>query len=382
MTIFLVIVALLGNLLLFTGAIFGDLKDNSIAWILVIAAICIDIWLIVTVISNHQPREKTGTSRNSHNSTTSTNSSLEKKRQEVIQGLNPQIQEKNTTIKAIYEFEQKFTRIDNLLNLISELTDSQNDNPKYYFEEYKELQFNNILPSIVKTLPEPEKNRFPTDYFAITDYKKTIRTEQRKLLEKKRQIENATSKHEIDKIIGKGYKRPLRIVIVSLCIFFVVSLIVNLSLYNSNDYTIWKAKEDCKNNFEIANIIKDNCDVSIDNVKIYYENEKDVYISSYSKNVEYKYIFTADCNDYSKYYTTNNNSKQAQELHSKMLEIYNALKPVTYTYNHPNGWEVTFRFYGKFTIRDSNGHTYEYKNTLNNDKWATIKVDNTEITNN
>ena len=374
------IVALLGNLLLFTGAIFGDLKDNSIAWILVIAAICIDIWLIATVISNHQPREKTDTSRDSHNSTTS--SSLRKKRQEVIQGLNPQIQEKDATIKALYEFEQKFTRIDNLLNLFSELTDYQNDNLKNYFEEYKELQFNNILPSIVKTLPEAEKNRFPTDYFAITDYKKTIRTEQRKLLEKKRQIENATSKHEIDKIVGKGYKRPLRIVIVSLCIFFVVSLIVNLSLYNSNDYTIWKAKEDCKNNFEIANIIKDDCDVSIDNVKIYYENEKDVYISSYLKNVKYKYNFTADCNDFSKYYTTNNNSKQAQELHSKMLEIYNALKPVTYTYNHPNGWEVTFRFYGKFTIRDSNGHTYEYKNTLNNDKWATIKVDNTAITNN
>ena len=125
MTIFLVIVALLGNLLLFTGAIFGDLKDNSIAWILVIAAICIDIWLIATVISNHQPREKTDTSRDSHNSTTS--SSLRKKRQEVIQGLNPQIQEKDATIKALYEFEQKFTRIDNLLNLFSELTDYQND---------------------------------------------------------------------------------------------------------------------------------------------------------------------------------------------------------------------------------------------------------------
>lgn len=377
------IVAILGNLLLFTGSVFGDLKDNSIAWILVIAAIIIDLWFIGTIISNHQPRKKTDSSEISDNHSPKSNYLLDKKRSEIIQSLTPQIQEKNATIEEILEFERSFSRIDNLLNLFAEITESPNDNLQNYFEEYKESQFNKILPTISKGLPESEKDRFPTDYSAIIDYKNTITKEQHNLLEKKQQIEHATSKHELDRIIGKGYKRPLKVCIFSLCLFFVISLIVNLCLYNSEEYTIWKAKEDCKNNFEIASIIKDNCDVTIDSVKIYYENEQYVFIPSYSKNVEYKYTFTANCDDFSKYYTTNKYSTEAQELQSNMLQIYNELKPITYSYNHPNGWEVTFHFYGKFSIMDSNGHTYEYDHSLtSNDKWATLKVDKTEISNN
>ncbi len=40
-----------GNLLLFSGSIFGDLSDNGIAWILALIAIVIDIFVIKSVVS-------------------------------------------------------------------------------------------------------------------------------------------------------------------------------------------------------------------------------------------------------------------------------------------------------------------------------------------
>ena len=46
MTVFLVIVLIIGNLFLFSGAVFGDLADNQIAWFFVIGAVAMDIYFI------------------------------------------------------------------------------------------------------------------------------------------------------------------------------------------------------------------------------------------------------------------------------------------------------------------------------------------------
>lgn len=50
MTAFLVIVLIIGNLLLISGSMFGDLSDNSIAWFIVIAAIAMDCYFIYKII--------------------------------------------------------------------------------------------------------------------------------------------------------------------------------------------------------------------------------------------------------------------------------------------------------------------------------------------
>ena len=49
MTVFLVIVLIIGNLFLFSGAVFDDLSDNGIAWFFVIGAIAMDIYFIFLI---------------------------------------------------------------------------------------------------------------------------------------------------------------------------------------------------------------------------------------------------------------------------------------------------------------------------------------------
>lgn len=49
MTVFLVIVLIIGNLFLFSGAVFDDLADNGIAWFFVIGAIAMDIYFIYLI---------------------------------------------------------------------------------------------------------------------------------------------------------------------------------------------------------------------------------------------------------------------------------------------------------------------------------------------
>lgn len=50
MTAFLVIVLIIGNLLLLSGSMFGDLSDNGIAWLIVIAAIGMDCYFIYKIL--------------------------------------------------------------------------------------------------------------------------------------------------------------------------------------------------------------------------------------------------------------------------------------------------------------------------------------------
>ena len=52
MTVFLVIVLIIGNLFLFSGAVFDDLSDNGIAWFFVIGAIAMDIYFIYLIAQN------------------------------------------------------------------------------------------------------------------------------------------------------------------------------------------------------------------------------------------------------------------------------------------------------------------------------------------
>ncbi len=49
MTVFLVIVLIIGNLFLFSGAVFDDLADNGIAWFFVLGAIAMDIYFIYLI---------------------------------------------------------------------------------------------------------------------------------------------------------------------------------------------------------------------------------------------------------------------------------------------------------------------------------------------
>ena len=300
-----------------------------------------------------------------------------------IEKISNDIKSKEKTIDEIAKYKKRFVRIKNLLCLINLVNPDTQEDTKLSFDDYLNSEFNNIRPNIINRLDDQEKQQFPYNYTDFKVYCDTLNRELRELQDKKLSVEKCSNHHEFEKLMGKGYKRIIRIII---SVFICTSIIcgtIAIILYNSTSFTLSLAKEDCQKNFNISKIVKDNTAITLNNVKISFENEKDVYIPSYSKNVEYKYTFTANCDDFSKYYTTNKYSTEAQELQSNMLQIYNELKPITYNYNHPNGWEVTFHFYGKFSIIDSNGHTYEYDHSLtSNDKWATLKVDKTEISNN
>lgn len=52
MKAFLVIVLIIGNLLLISGSMFGDLSDNGIAWFIVIATIAMDCYFIYKIIQS------------------------------------------------------------------------------------------------------------------------------------------------------------------------------------------------------------------------------------------------------------------------------------------------------------------------------------------
>lgn len=56
MQVILVIIIVLGNLLLFSGAMGGDLKDNSIAWFLVIASIIIEFVGLIAILSDRSKK--------------------------------------------------------------------------------------------------------------------------------------------------------------------------------------------------------------------------------------------------------------------------------------------------------------------------------------
>ena len=58
MTVFLVIVLIIGNLFLFSGAVFDDLSDNGIAWFFVIGAIAMDIYLIAQSVSKSREQQR------------------------------------------------------------------------------------------------------------------------------------------------------------------------------------------------------------------------------------------------------------------------------------------------------------------------------------
>ena len=299
---------------------------------------------------------------------------------QTIEKISNDIKSKEKTIDEIAKYNKRFVRINNLLYLINLVNPGTQEDIKLSFDDYLNSEFKNIRPNIINGLDDQEKQQFPYNYTEFKVYCDTLNSEIRELQDKKLRVEKCSDHHEFEKLMGKGYKRIIRIIISAVICVSIIGGTIAIVLYNSTSFTLSLAKEDCQKNFNIQNIIKESADITLNNVKISFENEKNVYIPSSSKKVEYKYNFTADCNDFSKYYTTNEYSKEAQELQSRMLKIYNELKPITYTYNHPNGWEVTFRFYGKFAIKDSNGHTYEYDHSLtDNDKWATLKVDETEL---
>lgn len=299
---------------------------------------------------------------------------------QTIEKISNDIESKEKTIDEIAKYNKRFVRINNLLYLINLVNPGTQEDIKLSFDDYLNSEFKNIRPNIINGLDDQEKQQFPYNYTEFKVYCDTLNSEIRELQDKKLRVEKCSDHHEFEKLMGKGYKRIIRIIISAVICVSIIGGTIAIVLYNSTSFTLSLAKEDCQKNFNIQNIIKESADITLNNVKISFENEKNVYIPSSSKKVEYKYNFTADCNDFSKYYTTNEYSKEAQELQSRMLKIYNELKPITYTYNHPNGWEVAFRFYGKFAIKDSNGHTYEYDHSLtDNDKWATLKVDETKL---
>lgn len=67
MTVFLVIVLIIGNLFLFSGAVFDDLSDNGIAWFFVIGAIAMDtyfIYLIAQSVSTSREQQRVAAENN------------------------------------------------------------------------------------------------------------------------------------------------------------------------------------------------------------------------------------------------------------------------------------------------------------------------------
>ena len=59
---FLIILVVIGNLLLFSGALFGDLSDNGIAWFLALGAIAFDIYFIYSLVSKSSKNKSNGQS--------------------------------------------------------------------------------------------------------------------------------------------------------------------------------------------------------------------------------------------------------------------------------------------------------------------------------
>lgn len=64
MTVFLVIMLIIGNLLLFSGAVFDDLADNGIAWFFVLGAIAMDIYLIAQSASKRREQQRISAENN------------------------------------------------------------------------------------------------------------------------------------------------------------------------------------------------------------------------------------------------------------------------------------------------------------------------------
>lgn len=52
MTVFLVIILIVGNLLLISGSMFDDLGDNGLAWLIVVGAIVMDIYFIYLIVQS------------------------------------------------------------------------------------------------------------------------------------------------------------------------------------------------------------------------------------------------------------------------------------------------------------------------------------------
>ena len=59
---FLIILVVIGNLLLFSGALFGNLSDNGIAWFLALGAIAFDIYFIYSLVSKSSKNKSNGKS--------------------------------------------------------------------------------------------------------------------------------------------------------------------------------------------------------------------------------------------------------------------------------------------------------------------------------
>lgn len=59
---FLIILVVIGNLLLFSGTLFGDLSDNGIAWFLALGAIAFDIYFIYSLLSKSSKNKSNGQS--------------------------------------------------------------------------------------------------------------------------------------------------------------------------------------------------------------------------------------------------------------------------------------------------------------------------------
>lgn len=298
---------------------------------------------------------------------------------ETIKEIEDEINRKQKTIDAVLNFEKGLSRTNRLLSLLSCTGGNSGDNLKSYFDTYIDREFQRILPVITSKLALFDRSSFPTTYYEYQNYCRKLRSEIVQLQDKKHDIESCTNHHEFEKMIGKGYKRPIRITIAILICVSIIGGTIAIVLYNSTSFTISLAQNDFRKSFSISNIVEEDTQIRLDNVRINLENEDDVYISNYSKEVDYEFSFIADCNDISKYYTTDKNSAEAKRLQTILKSIYNSIDSHTYTYNHSNGWKVGFKFYGTFVIQDSDGHKYEYIDYLHIEDLATIVVDGYKI---
>ena len=256
---------------------------------------------------------------------------LVEKKAKITKALESQRNIKQGVINALKVFDDEQHRNNRFVDLI---TLSSNDNSlKTKYNSFVSEKFNSLKTNIVKKIHEDERKHFPKEYSELSLYRKKIKSEIKEIDTKIKNINQTQSTHEFEKLQGKGYKRPLRIVFSVVICVSMISGIVALALYNSTSFTLWLAKEDCKSNFDITGIINENTEITVDNVIISYKDEDNVYIPSRTKEVKYQFIFYAHSNDLTKYYTTDKNSDEAKTLESLMLEIYREVDCHSYTYD-------------------------------------------------
>lgn len=292
---------------------------------------------------------------------------LNKKKQLYSDKINHEIKTKETIQKVFNDWENENKRINSFLSLLINVG-NENDSSLMKINESFTHKSENDLPELIKKLPDEERIKCPNNKNDIQIHQKEIKCELHDLRRKVDAIKAAVSKSEFEKIIGKEYKRGIRITIITIFCLLSALCIIGLALFLSPNVTFYLAKKDFEQNFDIESLAENDELGEIEVSKISYYG-----FNANNMHKIYWYSFVAENDNISKYYTQTENSYEASHIVYIMKNMHERLSSQQYKYHNANGWDVDFEF-DQFSIYDKNGHSYEYKSY--SDGFYCLEIDN------